>query len=652
METFESSESSAATTPVPPLSPSPAVASAAGSGTDSPLPRLPRRSSSRRVRAGERAEGVDASALVPAHTLTATAVRAGYLNKRSAQGLVHNWRTRWVVLHDCLLYYYATAEAAQPQGVIFLPGSTVQLKEQAKLKHSPRCITVTTRADRVFYFATTLAPGGVGADDAADCEAWLAAIAAVPGVLRTAECLAIEQTGSAAASGLASPSMIAGGGAATPQALAASAPEESRLTGGSALLDDASDDLVEELSALGVSRDDARGVSSATPVAARARVTALLQQRRAAAESAAQRLGALLRGACAERSYCVSRSLLLSRFPAFLCAALLGDIEQQLQGARAAQSALEMEREVLMAQLTTSRAEAAEQVERTRVAGHALAAAALAASAAAAERATISASALSTASASLAAAVARAEAADAERAALLARVGAWQDERTALLARVGAWQDERTALLARAEIAEVALLGRDEAAEAGRASLLARVEAAEAGSAVSLSRAEAAEAGNVASLARADRAEATSAAALARAAAAEATRVTVRERIDALEADAWQCEAEAAASHAVASGGKSAATELAAARAAAVAAADEARAADKEADELSAANEELAQRVQRLAAENAGIRGELEELYAVVDAQKAALAASKARAEVLEAHEATRALAAASGADE
>jgi len=61
-------------------------------------------------------QGIDASAIVAADALKDTAIKAGYLNKRSAQGLLQNWKRRWVVLNGQLLYYFEAADSKKPQG--------------------------------------------------------------------------------------------------------------------------------------------------------------------------------------------------------------------------------------------------------------------------------------------------------------------------------------------------------------------------------------------------------------------------------------------------------------------------------------------------------------------------------------------------------
>jgi hypothetical protein len=62
-------------------------------------------------------EGIPATAAVAALSLGATATRSGWLEKRSEQGLVRNWKRRWVVLSDSLLYYFEGEDSAKPQGV-------------------------------------------------------------------------------------------------------------------------------------------------------------------------------------------------------------------------------------------------------------------------------------------------------------------------------------------------------------------------------------------------------------------------------------------------------------------------------------------------------------------------------------------------------
>jgi hypothetical protein len=527
------------------------------------------------VRPGERAEGVVASALVSANSLAAAgASKAGYLIKRSAQGLVHSWKKRWVVVHESLLYYFASPEAAVPLGVVLLPGATVVLKTQAKLRHAPTCITVTTRADRVFYFATSLAPGregdvtGGGGGDA-DLISWLDVMTAVPGVL------AIQAAPGAGAGAGASAGAGAGGGSAeaagepptlprassqqwhdlaakmaadadapaAPEAAAPeSAPARARLPPGlaSARTMVSGSDLEASLCALGVDAGDA------------ARAGAALS----AAEPALRaRVAAALRGAAAQAA----------------------DLELRLEDARAAQSSLETEREALAAQAEAGAAAAAAADARAR-ASEAAAAAGAAAAARARDEAGAAAAALADAAAAGAAAAGRAAAAEGEAAALRAQAGALERERAALLGRAEA-----------AEAAAARGSGDGQAARDAAAALAADNAAL-----------------------RADAAAARAAALDAAAGASDAAR----REVERLSADASSLRAD-----------------LAAARAAAAAAADDAAAADKEADDLAAANAELTERVQALVAENAGVRGELEEFYSTCDAQKAMIAALRAKAD-------------------
>ena len=73
-------------------------------------------SSARKLRKDELTEGIDKSAIVAAAELKDCAIKAGYLNKRSAQGVVHNWKKRWIVLNATFLYYYESPDSKKPQG--------------------------------------------------------------------------------------------------------------------------------------------------------------------------------------------------------------------------------------------------------------------------------------------------------------------------------------------------------------------------------------------------------------------------------------------------------------------------------------------------------------------------------------------------------
>lgn len=66
---------------------------------------------SRKLRKDEAQEGIDASAILSVEAIEASASKAGFLLKRSDQGLIKNWKRRWVVLNDKLLYYFENAQA-------------------------------------------------------------------------------------------------------------------------------------------------------------------------------------------------------------------------------------------------------------------------------------------------------------------------------------------------------------------------------------------------------------------------------------------------------------------------------------------------------------------------------------------------------------
>lgn len=46
------------------------------------------------------------------------------MNKRSDQGFFQNWRKRWVMLSDRLLYYYVDANATNPNGAFMHTGTS------------------------------------------------------------------------------------------------------------------------------------------------------------------------------------------------------------------------------------------------------------------------------------------------------------------------------------------------------------------------------------------------------------------------------------------------------------------------------------------------------------------------------------------------
>jgi hypothetical protein len=69
-------------------------------------------------------QGIDATMIVSAEMLAATAIKADFLNKRSEQGVIHNWKRRWVVLNGNLLYYFESPESKKPQGNVRpIPGT-------------------------------------------------------------------------------------------------------------------------------------------------------------------------------------------------------------------------------------------------------------------------------------------------------------------------------------------------------------------------------------------------------------------------------------------------------------------------------------------------------------------------------------------------
>lgn len=51
-----------------------------------------------------------------AASLTKMCQKGGYLTKRSDQGMIKNWKKRWVMLAGNLLYYFASEGAPKPQG--------------------------------------------------------------------------------------------------------------------------------------------------------------------------------------------------------------------------------------------------------------------------------------------------------------------------------------------------------------------------------------------------------------------------------------------------------------------------------------------------------------------------------------------------------
>jgi len=162
----------------------------------------------RKLRKDETREGIEAELLVPAEALEPMASKTGWLQKRSENGLIQNWKRRWVVLASTLLYYYDSDDARKPAGVIQLDGATVQLRTLLKLRGKPESVMITTRADRVFYF--------MGASTYENAS-WLEAISAVPGVL----IVTAPSSGSATAAVVHTTStttLVVGGGGTAPTA--------------------------------------------------------------------------------------------------------------------------------------------------------------------------------------------------------------------------------------------------------------------------------------------------------------------------------------------------------------------------------------------------------------------------------------------------
>ena len=72
----------------------------------------------RKLRKLEQKEGIEAQHVVQsADSITGSALRGGYLQKRSEQGFLHNWKRRWVALvGEGLLYYFEDEHSKKPRG--------------------------------------------------------------------------------------------------------------------------------------------------------------------------------------------------------------------------------------------------------------------------------------------------------------------------------------------------------------------------------------------------------------------------------------------------------------------------------------------------------------------------------------------------------
>jgi hypothetical protein len=73
----------------------------------------------RKARKDEKREGISPALLVPAQVLKGSrATKCAYLQKRSSNGLISNWKRRWTVLDapDKALFYYESEVSAAPKG--------------------------------------------------------------------------------------------------------------------------------------------------------------------------------------------------------------------------------------------------------------------------------------------------------------------------------------------------------------------------------------------------------------------------------------------------------------------------------------------------------------------------------------------------------
>jgi len=105
----------------------------------------------RKLRKDEVKEGIASDAVQSAASLTKAAQKGGYLTKRSDQGLIKNWKKRWVMLCSNLLYYFEAETSVKPQGIVQLDGSFIQKASQKQFKNQ-ECIVIKTKAGRCFYF--------------------------------------------------------------------------------------------------------------------------------------------------------------------------------------------------------------------------------------------------------------------------------------------------------------------------------------------------------------------------------------------------------------------------------------------------------------------------------------------------------------------
>jgi len=88
---------------------------------------------------------------LPAPDITADQIQnpdfAGWLIKQGGQR--KNWKKRWFVLKDCVLYYFPTNKGTKAKGMIMLPSYNLWVAKEIKKKYAFKAVHVSART---YYF--------------------------------------------------------------------------------------------------------------------------------------------------------------------------------------------------------------------------------------------------------------------------------------------------------------------------------------------------------------------------------------------------------------------------------------------------------------------------------------------------------------------